>query len=203
VLQDPRYRRAAGYFAACLLAGVVSGVTADLADVHHGSPVAVSLAVLVLEVVAYGVVWPIGTYALDRPKDWVSTAFGVVWGLCEAQLLLSGFVLVEQLGLGKPATVAVAFVLLSAFQGGWHALYWDVRVAPEHNDPAWNLRKVLLCHVPNLLVTLTHYAVYRSALWFVVFQTVSLALSARAMRFPRPARSSEAQPVGRRHDPAR
>lgn len=185
-MRDPRYRRAAAYFAVCLLAGAASGVTADLVDVDRGAALLPSLAIVLLEVVAYGVVWPIGTFTLDRPKDGVSTAFGLVWGLCEAQLLLSGYVLVAHLGLAKPLTVALAFVLLSAFQGLWHALYWDIKVAPEHNDPAWNLRKVLFCHVPNLVATLTHYAVYGSALWFVLFQTVSLTLSARAMRFPRP-----------------
>jgi hypothetical protein len=83
-------------------------------------------------------------------------------------------------------------LLLSAFQGVWHAAYWDVHVAPEHNVPEWNLRKVVLCHVPNLLATLTFYAVSGSAVWFVVLQTVSLVLSATAMRFPRPSRAEPA-----------
>lgn len=181
-----RWVRAGIYFAVCLLIGSVSGVLPDA--VGDPDPWAVA-GCLLLEVVAYGVIWPIGTFTQDRPRDWVSPAFGLVWGLCEAQLLLSGYVLVEQLGLGKPATVGLAFVLLSAFQGVWHALYWDIKVAPEHNDPAWNLRKVLLCHVPNLLATLGFYAVSGSALWFVLFQTVSLTLSSMAMRFPRPSQS--------------
>jgi hypothetical protein len=187
-----RWLRAAAYFAVCLVVAAGSGV---LPDVLHGVGDADPLAVaglLVLEVVAYGVIWPIGTYVLDRPRDWVSPAFGLVWGLCEGQLLLSGYVLVEQLGLGRAATVALAFLLLSAFQGVWHAAYWDVHVAPEHNVPEWNLRKVLLCHVPNLLATLTFYAVSGSAVWFVVLQTVSLVLSATAMRFPRPSRAEPA-----------
>ncbi len=101
--------------------------------------------------------------------------------------MLSGYVLVDQLDLGPVATVGLTFLLLPAFQGGWHSLYWDLKVAPPHNLPEWNLRKVLFCHVPNLLVTLTFYAVSGSAIWFVAFQVISLALSARAMRFPRPS----------------
>lgn len=179
-----RWLRAGAYFAVCLVVSAVSGVLSHLGDAH--AAVLPTVGCLLLEVVAYGVIWPLGTYTLDRPRDPVSAAFGVVWGLCEAQLLLSGYVLVEQLDLSRAGTVAAAFVLLSTYQGVWHAAYWDRHVAPEHNDPAWNLRKVLLCHVPNLAATLTHYAVYRSALWFVAFQTVSLTLSSVAMRFPRP-----------------
>jgi hypothetical protein len=178
------YRRAGLYFAFCLAVSAATGVMQDLGD--RDAPWLPVLGCLVLITVAYGVIWPIGTYTLDRPRDWVSPIFGLVWGFCEGQLLLSGYVLVERLDLSKPLTVALAFVLLSAFQGGWHAAYWDKHVAPEHNDPAWNLRKVLLCHVPNLAVTLTFYAAYGATMWFVVFQTLSLVLSATAMRFPRP-----------------
>ena len=179
-----RYSRAGIYFASCLAISAVAGVLQDLGD--HDAPWLAIAGCLVLEVVAYGVIWPIGTFTLDRPRDWVSPVFGLVWGFCEGQLLLAGYRLVEQLGAGRVVTVLGAFVLISAFQGGWHAAYWDKHVAPEHNDPAWNLRKVLLCHVPNLVATLTFYAAYQATLWFVVFQTVSLVLSSAAMRFPRP-----------------
>ena len=185
-MTDPRWRRAAGYFAACLVVSALSGVLFDLGDIS--AAVLPTVGCLLVVTVAYGVVWPMGTFTLDRPRDPVSALFGVVWGFCEAQLLLSVYVLVEQLGLSRLWTVLLAFVLLSGFQGGWHAAYWDVKVAPEHNIPEWNLRKVVLCHVPNLAATPTHYAVYRSAFWFVVFQVVALTLSSMAMRFPRPAR---------------
>lgn len=196
---DARWRRALGWFAVCLVVSGLSGVPDDLGDLD--AAVLPTLGCLVLVALAYGVVWPRGTFALERPRDPVSTWFGVAWGLCEGQLLLSGYLLVDRLGLGRGSTVLLAFLLLSGFQGAFHALWWDVRVAPEHNDPAWNLRKVLFCHVPNLAASLTHYAVYGSAFWFVAFQVVALGLSARAMRFPRPV--SEAEAVRGLHDPAR
>lgn len=185
--------RALGYFSACLLVSWATGVLPALLRLEHGGGAGFVLATigcLLVIAVAYGLIWPIGTYVLDRPRDPVSLLFGIGWGVCEAQLLLAGYAVVEALGVGRWLTVGLAFALLSVFQGSWHALYWDRRVAPEHNDPAWNLRKVLLCHVPNLAVTLSHLAVYRSPVWFVAFQTLGLALSAVAMRFPRPARSA-------------
>jgi hypothetical protein len=200
-VSDPRWRRAAAWFAFCLVVAGLSGVPARLGGLD--AAVLPTVGVLALISVAYGVVWPIGTFTLDRPRDWVSTAFGAVWGFCEGALLLSGYLLVERLDLGRGWTIALAFVLLSGVQGAFHALWWDLKVSPEHNDPAWNLRKVLLCHVPNLVASLTHFAVYGSGVWFVTFQTLSLALSARAMRFPRPAGRSEPQPVGGLDDATR
>ena len=168
------HRRAALYFAACLAVAAVVRPSLSLV-----APLPAVVGCLALEVVCYGVIWPRGTYVLDRPRDWASPAFGLAWGVCEGLLLLSLAVAV-----GNPW---VAFVVLSAFQGVWHAAYWDRFVAPEHNDPRWNLPKVLLCHVPNLAVTLAFLEAYGAGGWFVVFQTVSLVLSATAMRFPRPA----------------
>lgn len=179
-----RYSRASLYFATCLAISAVAGVLQDLGD--HDAPWPAIAGCLAIQLVAYGLIWPIGTFTLDRPRDWVSPVFGLVWGFCEGLLLLSGYRLVELLDANRTMTVLLAFVLLSAFQGVWHAAYWDKYVAPEHNDPAWNLRKVLLCHVPNLAATLTFYAAYQATLWFVVFQMVSLALCSWAMRFPRP-----------------
>jgi len=198
VTLDGRWRRALAWFAVCLAASALSGVLADLGDTD--AALLPTLGALAVVAVAYGVVWPIGTFTLDRPRDPVSTGFGIAWGFFEGQVLLSGYLLVDRLGLDRGWTVLLAFLLLSAFQGAFHALWWDLRVAPEHNDPAWNLRKVLFCHVPNLAVSLTHYAVYGSAFWFVAFQVVALGLSARAMRFPRPV--SEPEPVRGGHHPA-
>ena len=193
-----RWLRAAAYFCACLVASWATGVLDALltgpatGTGEWGDPafVLALLGCIAIEVVAYGVIWPIGTYVLDRPRDPVPAAvFGMAWGVTEAQLLLAMYAVVEHTGWSRPAVVVAAFLVLSAFQGGWHALYWDIRVAPDHNDPAWNARKVLLCHVPNLLATLTFLAVYRAPLLFVLLQTISLVLSCQAMRFPRPARA--------------
>ena len=194
-----RWLRAGAYFCACLAVSAVTGVLdalltrSPLGEGGLDDPVFVAALTgcVALELVAYGVIWPRGTFTLDRPRDLpAGGAFGAAWGLTEAQLLLAFWAVVEQTGW-RPAYVGlVAFVLMSGFQGAWHALYWDLHVAPEHNDPAWNLRKVLLCHVPNLAATLTLLAVYRAPLLFVLLQTLALVLSSCAMRFPRPSRAA-------------
>jgi hypothetical protein len=190
-----RWLRAGAYFSGCLVASAATGVLDVLltgpvlgdGSLGNGVFLAALLGCVVLELIAYGRVWPLGTYTLDRARDLpAGFGFGLLWGVAEAQLLLSLWAVVEWSGWRLSYVVVAAFVLISLFQGCWHALYWDRRVAPEHNDPAWNLRKVLLCHVPNLAATLTFLAVYRAPLLFVAFQTLSLVLCSCAMRFPRP-----------------
>jgi hypothetical protein len=188
-----RWLRAAAYFSLCVLAAWTTGVLDRVLTgsvTGSGSGAGFALAVLgccLVEVVAYGVVWPRGTYTLDRPRDLAAAVpFGLVWGGCEGLLLLSIWAVVEQTGWPRWGVALGTFAIASAVQGGWHAAYWDRWVAPEHNIPEWNLPKVLLCHVPNLTVTLTFLAVYRAPLLFVAFQTISLVLSTVAMRFPRP-----------------
>ena len=192
-----RWRRAAAYFAGCIALAWLTGV---LDKVLTGSPLgtgswsdpAFVLAVVgccLIEVIAYGVVWPRGTYTLDRPRDLpAQVPFGLVWGCCEGLLLLSIWALVARTGWPTAAVALGTFAVASVVQGGWHAAYWDRKVAPEHNIPSWNLPKVLLCHVPNLAATLSFLAVYDAPLLFVGFQTISLVLSTVAMRFPRPYR---------------
>ena len=34
-------------------------------------------------------IWPRGTYTLDRSRDWFSPVFGLEWGLSEGLLLLT------------------------------------------------------------------------------------------------------------------
>lgn len=175
-MSDPRYRRAAAYFALCLLVALAVRPT-----LSFDAPVLPVLGCLVLVSVAYGVVWPRGTVTLDRPRDRASTVFGLAWGTCEGLLLVS----VADL-IGSPW---VSFGVLAAFLGAFHAVWWDRQVAPEHNIPSWDLPKVLLCHVPNLAASLALLEAYGAGGWFVLLQVLALTLSSRAMRFPRPDRA--------------
>ena len=59
-------------------------------------------------------------------------------------------------------------------------------MAPPHNIESWNLRKVLVCHVPFLLLALTHLAVFDNGLLFVLWQAAAMTFAAWHMRFPPP-----------------
>jgi hypothetical protein len=186
--------RARTYFGVCVMIAWLTGAlaTVHLRDAfdHVGVSGAAfrwfTLACVAVELVAYWIIWPKGTYTLDRPRDlrW-QVPFGLLWGICQGLLFLSiQFAASWFVDSGFWSGV-LAFVVIATYQGMWHGLYWDRYVAPEHNDPAWNLPKVLFCHVPNLAITLTYLTIVGNQVMFVAFQTIALLGSTIFMRFPR------------------
>lgn len=187
------WQRAAVYFAACWLIAAATGTlprvwrwppaTAD--QLRDPRWLAFTALCLVIIVVGYGVIWPLGTATHGRPLVWAAVLpFGVLWGLSEGQLFAAVWSAAFARWGASVWTVAVAFLVLAAFIGLWHQFYWDVAVAPLHNIEVWNARKVLLVHTPNLIATLTWLTLYRNGALFVLLQTLALLLSTIFMRFP-------------------
>ena len=82
--------------------------------------------------------------------------------------------------------VTVAFLVIAAFTGTWHQVFWDVYVAPIHNIEEWNLRKVLIVHTPNLILSLSLLTLFGSGVLVVVAQVIALVGSSVKMHFPAP-----------------
>ena len=182
-----RVARGAAYFAGCWVVAYASRALSHPLDTDHlaepGWWALTTLCVTVV-VVGYWMIWPRGTYVLDRRRHPPAVvAYGVVWGLSEGVLFVAVWRLLGR-GIDGPAQYAVAFLVLSAFLGAWHSLVYDRFVSPEHNDPAWNGRKVVLCHVPNLALCLAHLAVFDDPAVLVGCQVVALVGSSWFMRFP-------------------
>ncbi len=187
------WHRAGIYFCACFLVSWGTGVmktltgapwatTETLRDPRWLGFTALCLGVVI---VGYAVIWPQGTLAHGRARHLPTVIiFGGLWGLSEGQLFLSFWAIPEKFGLSALWTGVIAFLVTSTFLGLWHALYWDIQVAPEHNIAEWNGKKVLFAHIPNLLCCLTYLAWTGSAGMFVLFQTVALVSSTYFMRFP-------------------
>ncbi len=149
-----------------------------------------TFAALVVVVVGYWVIWPRGTLTHGRPLNLPAVmVFGVAWGVSEGLLFLSVWAVADR-WLPWGWALAVTMLAVGAFLGLWHALYWDLKVAPEHNIEAWNLRKVLFVHVPNLAVTVPYLATYGSGAVFVGLQAIGLLGATRAMHFPSPWRTA-------------
>lgn len=191
------WHRAGIYFAVCLGLSAISGVLGRLFDepiVRAGQTsnpawVALALASIAVVAVAYLVVWPRGTLTHGRALHLPSVLlFGALWGVCEGQLLLAMWSVADRLVTPDWFVVTISFVLISTWLGVWHARYWDIQVAPEHNIPEWNLRKVAFAHTPNLLVSLTFLTLYENLAIFLALQTFALMASTSVMRFPRYSR---------------
>jgi hypothetical protein len=140
---------------------------------------------IAVELVAYFVIWRKGTLPHGRVRHVAGVlVFGVLWGISEALVFLSIWALAEQVIQIRWGVALAAFAAISTFKGIWQSRYWDLYVAPEHNIPAWNLPKVLFAHIPNLIVTLTHLALFESPGLFILFQMIALMGSTWFMRFP-------------------
>lgn len=135
---------------------------------------------------AYFYLWPRGTLTHGRELHLPQVLFfGLFWGLGEGQVLLSAWAVTEKFISNVWLTALVTFLIVGTFKGLWQSQYWDIYVAPEHNIPEWNLKKVLFGHIPNLICTLSYHAVFGNALIFLLLQTAGLMYMTYRMRFPK------------------
>jgi len=142
---------------------------------------------LVIIIVGYGFIWPRGTLTHGRIfRPLACIGFGLFWGIAQAMIFLSIWTAVGWLGLDPLWTGVISYLGIALYTGLWHSLYWDIHVSPPHNIAAWNVRKVLFAHTPNLVFTL-FYLSWFGSLWVVVaMQSLALILSCWFMHFPRP-----------------
>jgi hypothetical protein len=171
---------------------------------------ALAAASLLVVLIGYGVIWPRGTLPHGRRIVVPDTVlFGVAWGVSEGLLFGSVWLLAKRGfdSLIGPGTVSdflilgTTIVVLSAFLGLWHALYWDIHVSPEHNIAEWNIRKVLFAHTPNLVVSGIWVTGYENLALFVGLQALALVMSSIAMPFPTFRRPHPPDPLAPRLGP--
>ncbi len=164
-----------------------------------------TIASVLVVIVGYWIIWPIGTRAHGRRIVIPDTVlFGIAWGLSEGLLFASVWVVAYRvfgvsLG-GRIGTIVVCYAVLSLFIGVWHARYWDIYIAPEHNVLEWNSRKVAFAHNPNIIVTTTYVTCYHNLSIYVLLQALALLGSTLAMpfpsfRFPNPEVDPDAAPM--------
>ncbi len=182
--------RAGLYGCACLALATTTGALSRLLDARHSvstdigwwTLTAVCLAVIII---AYGVIWPKGTFTDGREcHPFQVTTFGVLWGMSQGLLFLSVWQLLSLAGWPVLWVVVGSYLLIGGYMGVWHRFVWDIHVSPPHNYSEWNGRKVLFCHTPNLVACLAHLAIHGDAQVFVLLQMLALVLCAWAMRFP-------------------
>jgi hypothetical protein len=186
------WRRAWVFFACCLVVGVASGavsrVLSDEGARRDGAWPLWAAAAVAVVVNGYVILWPRWTFTEDRPsRPTVQVPFGLAWGLAMGLLFLSIHEFVALPGWGPWGTGLVSWLLISAFQGMWHELWWDVKVSPPHNVLRFNGLKIGAAHVPNMTLSLVLLVAYGDARLFVALQMLALTASVVAMRFPPPS----------------
>jgi hypothetical protein len=188
--------RALMYFCVCLLLSWATGVFTALVN----SPIVTNPAqlenpvwrgaliiILAFQLYAYFRIWPAGTFHLNRPKYVVPAfIFALLWGFCEAQLFLVFWSLIEMTGLDRIWVGILTYFAVGLFYAPWHPKYWDIYVAPEHNIKIWDMKKVIRCHTPNMVLGLVFLGFFESVPIYVAMNTLCLIGSTYYMRFPAP-----------------
>ena len=135
--------------------------------------------------VAYRVIWRAGTFTDGRPwRPVASTFFGMMWGMSQGLIMLSFWQLAIRAGTGPVGTAAIGWAGLALYFPLFQSFFWDLYVSPPHNLRAWNVRKILGCHVPNLTFSMFWLAAGANYLLVVLLQVFVLTAAARAMHIP-------------------
>jgi len=206
-VHSPRlaWLRAGMFFCCALVLSTLSGVLPVLVSApvatagQLADPLWWGLTALGLVAVIWGYViwWPRGTLTHGRTLHLVpSLLFGLVWGACSAQVLLSFYAIVEGLELARLWTALIVVFLFSGYSQVYQSGWWDIHVSPPHNIRAWNARKVLFGHLPFLAITLGHFTLYGNVAIFILLHALAMACAAVAMRFP-PFWAPDGPPVSR------
>jgi len=146
---------------------------------------ALTVFICVFEFVAYWILWPFGTVTYGRRLFIPTTLLmGILWGFFDAMLFLSFWALFELAPIPRWAIVIIMSIL--PIQSSWHNLLWNDYISPEHNIEEWTKWKVLLCHLPNTLLTLAYFALFGYVRIFVLFYIITLCGSTIFMKFPPP-----------------
>jgi hypothetical protein len=193
--------RAFIYFSVAIIISRLSGVLNTVFDkplytdqqIANPTWLASTAVIFAVLIIAYGFIWPKGTFTDQRQFHPASIFYGLCWGFCHSQVFLSAFAIMEITGLSTPWAAVTTYCLLSAANYCWQIYYWDIHVSPPHNIAAWNLKKVYCCHAPNLVLMLTYITVFGNVGVFVALQTLCLCYSAITMRFPTPWSSYSAK----------
>ena len=207
---DPKaaWLRALSYFAACWAIACATGALSTILSnpiVFPGQTSQVgwwAFTILVIAVifVGYWILWPLGTLAHGRRVTVDTVVFGVLWGASEGLLFASVWAFFERLlrdlALGGLWVGLATIVVLAAFIGLWHALYWDIHVAPEHNIAEWNIRKVAFAHNPNVILSTTYVTLYGNLAIYAGLQFLALFGSTMFMRFPQALKPLPPDPLG-------
>jgi hypothetical protein len=203
------WTRAGIYFCCCFLLCWLTGAQATILhtpvatreQLHDPVWIAATFGLTLLIFVAYWGIWARYTLRFDRRLHLVTQIpFGLVWGVCAGQLIITVWHLFSTLGNDWPVWkiwVGTWFVA-GSWHWWFHDFYWDLYIAPEHDTPFSIALKTALLHIPQTAICTLYLAVYGNVWVLIGLQTLALLAAAIFMRLP-PWWSTETTPAARPH----
>ncbi len=138
-------------------------------------------------VVAYVIIWPRSTLTFDRKYSLgPETVFGLIWGFSTGGLVLSFYHLWSLTGFPSWVIYLLSYVCIGIWQFLIQAYFWDIYVSPEHDTPRSIMVKTIVCHLPNVTISLGYLTLWGNYMLFILIFIVALVSSAIAQKFPAP-----------------
>jgi len=136
---------------------------------------------------AYWILWSRMTLTFDR-KYYLLTEilFGIVWGFSTGGLLLSFYHLWSLAVTLSWIRYLFSFVTIGLWQYFIHDYFWDVYISPEHDTPKSIFIKTIVCHIPNMVISLGFLTIWGNYAIFILIYIVALVASTIFQKFPAP-----------------
>ena len=144
--------------------------------------------------IAYWILWSRMTLTFDR-KYYLGSeiVFGVIWGFSTGGLLLSFYNLWSLTTIPGWALYLLSFVSIGIWQYFIQDYFWDIYVSPEHDTPRSIIIKTMVCHIPNVAISLGFLTIWNNFIIFISFFIFALVASTIFQKFPAPWAKGEFQ----------
>jgi hypothetical protein len=136
---------------------------------------------------AYWVLWSRITLTFER-KYYLGSeiVFGIIWGFSSGGLLLSFFHLWNLTGAADWVIFLLSFISMGLWQYFIQDYFWDIYVSPEHDTPRTIIIKTILCHIPNVVISLGFLIMWNNYAIYTLFFIFALVTSTIFQKFPAP-----------------
>lgn len=137
--------------------------------------------------IAYWILWSRMTLTFDR-KCYLGSeiVFGIIWGYCTGGILVSFYHLWSLINIPVGILYLLSFLSSGIWQYFIQDYFWDIYVSPEHDTPKSIIIKTIICHIPNVAITLGFLLIWNNYLLFISFYIFALVASTIFQKFPAP-----------------
>ena len=143
---------------------------------------------------AYWILWSRMTLTFNR-KYYLGSEiiFGIIWGFSTGGLLLSFYHLWSLTNMPGWALYLFSFISIGIWQYFIQDYFWDIYVSPEHDTPRSIIIKTMVCHIPNVAISLGFLTIWNNYIIFILFFVFALVASTIFQKFPAPWAKGEFQ----------
>lgn len=136
---------------------------------------------------AYWLLWSRMTLTFDR-KYYLGSeiVFGLIWGFSTGGLLLSFFHLWNLTGAPDWVIFLLSFISMGFWQYIIQDYFWDIYVSSEHDTPRSIIIKTVVCHIPNVVISLGFLSIWNNYGLYITLFIFALVASTIFQKFPAP-----------------